>query len=193
MFFIHRKTLFFKDTLYYVEGSYIYIQTTLVSLKLKLSTDLLCLSDSNKNMYEVYSSITSLQSMNVKKKIKMVKTLFYYISAFLNNIISNSQQGSIARFRLTGRGYKSFPFIFTYLFKLGYSYLIFYTLPLTIRLKRKSKKKVFYNIMGLWNSQTMSYLNKIKGLKIPDVYCSKGIFKQHEQFQQKEGKKSFTL
>ncbi len=193
MFFIHRKTLFFKDTLYYVEGSYIYIQTTLVSLKLKLSTDLLCLSDSNKNMYEVYSSITSLQSINVKKKIKMVKTLFYYISAFLNNIISNSQQGSIARFRLTGRGYKSFPFIFTYLFKLGYSYLIFYTLPLTIRLKRKSKKKVFYNIMGLWNSQTMSYLNKIKGLKIPDVYCSKGIFKQHEQFQQKEGKKSFTL
>jgi ribosomal protein L6P/L9E len=144
-------------------------------------------------MYEVYSSITSLQSINVKKKIKMVKTLFYYISAFLNNIISNSQQGSIARFRLTGRGYKSFPFIFTYLFKLGYSYLIFYTLPLTIRLKRKSKKKVFYNIMGLWNSQTMSYLNKIKGLKIPDVYCSKGIFKQHEQFQQKEGKKSFTL
>lgn len=82
MFFIHRKTLFFKDTLYYVEGSYIYIQTTLVSLKLKLSTDLLCLSDSNKNMYEVYSSITSLQSINVKKKIKMVKTLFITLVHF---------------------------------------------------------------------------------------------------------------
>ena len=144
-------------------------------------------------MYAVYYSIIAIQSMNVKKKTRMVKSLFYYISAFLNNIISNSQHGSIARFRLTGRGYKSFPFIFTYLFKLGYSYLIFYTLPLPLRLKRKSKKKIFYNIMGLWTSQTLLYLNQIKCLKIPDVYCSKGIFKQNEQIQQKEGKKSFTL
>lgn len=101
--------------------------------------------------------------------------------------------GSSSRFRLIGRGYKAFPLINTYMYKLGYSHPLYYTLPISFKLKKKAKKTSFHQFIGIWSHKTHLYLGEIKSFRIPDVYCAKGIFERGHFFEKKEGKKAFTL
>lgn len=132
------------------------------------------------------------------------KSFYYYfinnnnfsIGSIIYNIrlfILNSIFGSIGRFRLIGRGYKSYPFYNNFLFKLGYSHLVYYTMPLNVSALRKDKKHYFFRIISTDNVIIFNNLFTIKNFRIPNVYSKKGFFPLGEEISFKQGKKAFSL
>lgn len=101
--------------------------------------------------------------------------------------------GSSVRFRINGRGYRLFSQLNHILFKLGYSHVINYTLPVQYEIQKKEKYQSFYKINGIGIENLGNILSNLKYLRSPNVYSKKGIFRIHEITLFKEGKKNFTL
>jgi ribosomal protein L6P/L9E len=196
MFFLNQKFLAGQNFIIYNEGSVIYTNTEFLSFSYKLPTYVVMIVNSQEHTYSLYSSIFvnyySTNSLPLTKYTTF-KNKFNFLFSNISYLISNSLYGCAARFRLIGRGYKAFPLINTYMYKLGYSHSIYYTMPLQIRIKKKTKKMAFHQFIGLWSHKTNLYLSEIKSFRLPDVYCAKGIFERGQFFEKKEGKKAFTL
>lgn len=196
MFFLNQKFISGQNIVIYTEGSVIYISSEFVSFSFKLPFSLILLVNSNFHTYTLYSSLFVNYYLNNNLplvKFKLFRNKFNFFFSNVTYLISSSLYGSVARFRLIGRGYKSFPLINTYMFKLGYSHSIYYTLPISVRVKKKTKRMAFHQFLGVWSNKTNLYLSEIKSFRLPDVYCAKGIFEKGQFFEKKEGKKAFTL
>lgn len=180
--------------IHYGEINYIYACTSLISFKIKLSNSLHIIFNTEQYLYYLYAPLrNNILNTNSETSLIKCKCKYNYVNSIIDYLLHSSVYGSSSRFRLHGRGYKALPFLHTYLFKLGYPYVLFYTLPLCIKLKKKKKRRFFHRFIGVWPHETQQYLSNIKALRIPDVYCAKGIFKKSEYFVKKEGKKAFTL
>lgn len=181
--------------IFYTEGNVIYLVSSIATVKIKIPTSLILFSE-GWGKHSLYISLFNRYFVTdslVHSDVIAFNATLYYLFARVSYIVSAISYGSVAQFRLLGRGYKTFPLINTYMFKLGLAQSIYYTLPINIRLRKRTKRMRFYKILGLWPQQVNQYLSEIKAFRIPDVYCAKGIFAKHMYFVQKEGKKAFTL
>jgi len=181
--------------IFYTEGNVIYLASSIASIKIKIPASLVLFSE-GWGKYGLYISLFNRYFVTDQVQYYNLiefNAATYYLFSRISYIVKSMSYGSVAQFRLLGRGYKTFPLINTYMFKLGLAQSIYYTLPITIRLRKRNKRMRFYKILGLWPQQVNQYLSEIKAFRIPDVYCAKGIFSKHMYFIQKEGKKAFTL
>lgn len=183
------------NCIFYTEGNVIYLISSIASVKVKMPASLFlfsegwgkhCLYISLFNRYFMLSTLSSIDFIQFNAHT-------YYLFARIAYSVNAVSYGAVAQFRVLGRGYKTFPLINTYMFKLGLAQSIYYTLPITVRMRKRTKRMRFYKLLGLWPQQVHQYLSEIKAFRIPDVYCAKGIFSKHMYFIQKEGKKAFTL
>lgn len=124
---------------------------------------------------------------------KKNKDLFKTDESLIKYVIRCIYFGSASRFRIIGRGYKVYNQINHLLFKLGYSHVINYTLPIYYEVHKKDKNNNFYKVTGIAKSELHSILSNIKSFRIPNVYSKKGVFIKDELVAFKEGKKNFTL
>jgi len=196
MVFLNQKCLSGTKFIIYIEGSVLYMNTSFVSFTSSIPNFLIIVLDSASNTYSLYNSlfITYYIFPSLSpSKYSFFKNKYHYYFSLFSYLISSSLYGASARFRLIGRGYKAFPLINTYMYKLGYSHSIYYTFPITSRIKKKTKRTMFHQFVGIWSHKTHLYLGEIKSFRIPDVYCAKGIFERGQYFEKKEGKKAFTL
>lgn len=139
--------------------------------------------------------VHSTHFIEIKNKylINNNKTTNKYFLNLLTFYLKTSYFGTAIRFRINGRGYRLFNETNHILFKLGYSHVINYTLPIQYEMQKKEKSQSFFKISGLGISNNSNILHKIKSLRYPNVYSKKGIFLKNELVQFKEGKKNFTL
>jgi hypothetical protein len=133
-----------------------------------------------------------------KKKIKYIYQCYY-------NNMNNYLFGLSIKYKIIGRGFKGIKKNNNLIFKLGYPILCFFTFPITycIWVKKKSKQKIYsfkhkrsYSRIftigcNTYNFYLLSY--KIDQLKIPDIYCKKGLFFRGKKIFFKKGKKAFSL
>jgi ribosomal protein L6P/L9E len=181
-------------SIFYTEGNVIYISSIIATVKMKTPSFVILFSEGWGSYTLSFSLFNrSFITKSCAVDYQQFNAPCYYIFAMVSYIVRAVSYGSIGQFRLLGRGYKTFPFINTYMFKLGLAHSLYYTLPISVRLRKKTKKMRFYKILGLWPHKVQQYLSEIKSFRIPDVYCAKGIFSKHMYFVQKEGKKAFTL
>ena len=78
---------------------------------------------------------------------------FTFNKIFFSKIISlhliSILNGFRGKFKIVGRSYKLHKKNNSLVFKLGYSHLVFKTLDLSIFLKKKEKKKLFFTLVSL--------------------------------------------
>ncbi|MGZ5549082.1 MAG: hypothetical protein ACXWFZ_14155 [Nitrososphaeraceae archaeon] len=173
----------------------IYVESSIASSKTKIPHSLILFSEgwgSYRLFFSLFNRYFILSNFN-KNTYTYFSTKNYYMFTMISYFVRSIAYGSLAQFRLLGRGYKTFPLINTYMFKLGLAHSLYYTLPIGVRVRKRTKKMRFYKILGLWPHKINQYLSEIKSFRIPDVYCAKGIFSKNMYFVQKEGKKAFTL
>nr|YP_009370727.1 ribosomal protein L16 [Eukaryota sp. BB2]AQL10433.1 ribosomal protein L16 [Eukaryota sp. BB2] len=88
--------------------------------------------------------------------------------------------------KISGIGYRFAIHLNLLVLKLGYSHLIFYLLPLTVRISRLGKSVI--SLVGLNNIIVSFTANYIKFFRLPSVYTSKGIRHRKETILSKQGK-----
>jgi ribosomal protein L6P/L9E len=156
----------FSNSFVYIEGNLILIISKISIKKLKLFNNFFIL---NKNsLFFIYSSIiNSLYSFNAS---------FKKIEFFLNEFFFGSFIGFSNGFRLIGRGYKAYTHINNFLFRLGYSHNIYYTLPFFVKVFSKLKFKKFWIIKSLDSLNLSKFIYLIRDFKMPNTYMYKGIY-----------------
>lgn len=129
--------------------------------------------------------INSNFNLNLNKKNTMNKIVFYnFLSLYLISIL----YGFRGKFKIVGRGYKLHKKNNNLIFKLGYSHLIYKTLDLSIFLKKKEKKKLFFTLISLNYYLISRYISNFKSYRIPNIYKKKGIFNNTKKVLFKFGK-----
>jgi ribosomal protein L6P/L9E len=115
-------------------------------------------------------------------------TVFYTNNKYLNNkiiyslnqirfFISANLYGLASRFRMIGRGYYLYSNKNILYFRLGFSHVIKFILPLDTQIKKKKKKKNFWVLHGFSLNQLSHIQQAIRGLRGPNLYSKriKGI------------------
>lgn len=156
----------FLNSFVYIEGNLIIIINQISIKKLKLTNNLFILN-LNSLFFLYHSIINSLfyLSINFKK-----------IEFFLNEFFFGSFLGFSNGFRLIGRGYKVHTHINNFVFRLGYSHNIYYTLPFFIKAFSKLKFKKFWIIKSLNYLSLSKFIYLIRDFKTPNTYMYKGIY-----------------
>lgn len=167
--------------LFYNELSSYYFANSLYTFKVKLYDDTIIRYMDN--MLFLQNKI--LENKKTLNRSYMINLLFFY---FKMNFFGKS-----IRFRISGRGYRLFSELNHILFKLGYSHVINFTLPIQYEMSKKEKHQSFFKITGLGVNNINNMLFNIKVLRQPNIYSKKGIFIKDKFVQFKEGKKNFTL
>jgi len=180
--------------IYYSEIDLIYVSTHLATVKYRMLPNYFIFFSDITNQYTIFTGCSEII-------LYRFKVTFAYdtnkdlngAAALISEFIDTSVYGDSARFRIYGRGFKAIPYIYSFLFKLGYPDAIFYSLPIYVKIRKKRKNQNFVKFTGVYTQRVQMYLNNIKALRIPDRYCAKGLFKNGEYFVKKEGKKAFIL
>lgn len=167
--------------LFYSEINYLISANELLFVKIKLENNIYI--KHKKTILHIYPKLLT------EKKVKNLK----YILNFLLFSLKNNYFGTNSRFRISGRGYRLFSEMNHILFKLGYSHVINFTLPIQYEIQKKEKYQSFFKITSIGTQNIGNFLYKIKTLRMPNVYSKKGIFRINELVHFKEGKKNFTL
>jgi ribosomal protein L6P/L9E len=129
--------------------------------------------------------LNSNLGIKLNKKYTINKILFQnFISLFIVSVLN----GFRGKFKIVGRGYKLHKKNNNLVFKLGYSHLIFKTLDLSVFLKKKEKKKLFFTLISLNYYLITNYINNFRSYRIPNIYKRKGIFNNTKKVLFKFGK-----
>ncbi len=124
------------------------------------------------------------------------KKLLFLLYSFLNNIDSWFKSiffGGFVKYKVIGLGHRGYYSKNTYLFKIGYSHLVFCFMPFIFSSKKKQKKKPFHKIIGLSQTSLDIFFFHIQNMRIPDIYSKNGIYSRNNYICFKKGKKSFLL
>jgi ribosomal protein L6P/L9E len=133
----------------------------------------------------LYLKYFLLNSYILNKNKNLDKILFQkFISLFLISIFI----GFRGKFKIVGRGYKLHKKNNSLIFKLGYSHLIFKNLNLSLFLKKKDKKKLFFTLISLNSYLISNYINVFRSYRLPNIYKKKGIFNNTKKVNFKLGK-----
>jgi ribosomal protein L6P/L9E len=171
----------FKFFFIYIERNNFLSIGKLGSFKLKLKINFYIYS-MNSILYLKYFL---LNSYILNKNKNLDKILFQkFISLFLISIFI----GFRGKFKIVGRGYKLHKKNNSLIFKLGYSHLIFKNLNLSLFLKKKDKKKLFFTLISLNSYLISNYINVFRSYRLPNIYKKKGIFNNTKKVNFKLGK-----
>ncbi len=102
---------------------------------------------------------------------KMKKTDYKLIKYFKECFYENK-----SKLKIVGRGWKIIKYNYQLLIKLGYSHMIFSNLSPILKSKIKKKKKKYYVFYGNSYNELSTTINKIKLMRVPNIYTKKGIF-----------------
>ena len=160
--------------------------------KFLLGGDLFYVKWKNRNSILYKNHLNSIFVINNKFSFYSYAKIIYNIQ-MLKNRLNLVFFGSSVRFRINGRGYRLFSQTNHILFKLGYSHVINYTLPIQYEIQKKEKYQSFYKINGIGLQNLGNILAQLKYLRLPNVYSKKGIFRKNDITLFKEDKKNFTL
>lgn len=116
-----------------------------------------------------------------------------YLYPILKSFFFGSFFGYYHGFRLIGRGYKAYLFFNNFVFRLGYSHNVYYTLPLHYKTSVKDKMKNFWTIRGVDINSLSVVVSLIRGFRIPNTYMHKGIYKMNDLYKIKATKKGNIL
>lgn len=176
--------IYTNDSLIYSEIDKLIINSSFGSKKYKITNKLplLFFISPEKNLVIGYSVCAF-------NKLKNNYLFFSFLQKFYYSILFSF----ICRFRVIGRGYKVFGNTNHFLFKLGYSHIIHFTLPITYKIFKKEKIIHFWKMNSIYKQEISNLLYKIYILRYPNTYSRKGIFLQDRFILFKEGKKNFTL
>lgn len=154
------------NVFYYVELNMYLIGTSISFFKYKFN-DLYFIFINNNFFYFFPFYLFSIGNsiLNIWKKNK-----YLFISFFKSNLFYN-----IKHLKLDGRGYKLYYYINYVIFKLGYSHLCYFLLPLSIYFYSKQKKS-YYKLVSFSISEMGNLLFRMQCFKIPNKYKKKGIF-----------------
>ena len=147
----------------YIEGSFILLFTKVNTKKMKFVSDTMFFV--HKSCLSVFKSIISILYSNIG-----------IISTSVRNLFFSTLLGYTHGFRLIGRGYKSYLDLNSFLFRLGYSHNIYYTLPFYFKGLLKPKFKKFWLIRSFNYLSLSRFVYFIKNFRIPNKYMHKGIY-----------------
>lgn len=114
---------------------------------------------------------------------------FKQLPTFLKTII----YGFDLKYKIIGLGHRGYFSKNLYLFKIGYSHLVFCFLPINIKAKKKKKKKIFHKLYSINKVTLFNFFFHLKNMRVPDIYSSNGIYNRTDFYSFKKGKKSFML
>lgn len=175
---------FFKYFFLYVEKTNLVCLSKLGSFKCKFNFFFISYFYNNLLLFKSLMLNNNFGN-KANKKYTINKILFQsFISLFIVSVLN----GFRGKFKIVGRGYKLHKKNNNLVFKLGYSHLIFKTLDLSIFLKKKEKKKLFFTLISLNHYLISSYINSFRSYRIPNIYKRKGIFNNTKKVLFKFGK-----
>jgi ribosomal protein L6P/L9E len=140
-------------------------------------------------LYFEFKKFLTIGKLGIAKFKANIKTIGNKIYSFCRGLFF----GFARRIRISGRGYKIYPTNNLTIVKCGFSHAFFLTFPIFIKFFEKEKKNFFYKILSTDLETVTDASNKLKGLRDPNIYSKKGIYKQHAKIKFKQGKKAFSL
>jgi ribosomal protein L6P/L9E len=149
----------------YVTVKKIYLLGSLGSIKFNENSSNI-ISENNSNLLLVRKKLLGVCIKN--KRISYVNKL--------SKLLINNLFGSLGKFKIVGLGYRLLYNDNQLFFKLGYSHIIYTHLSLIYYTKKKKKKKKFVSIGSISDKSLNMLINKIQSYRIPDKYCSNGIY-----------------
>lgn len=125
----------------------------------------------------------------------------FYISysySFLISLLSHSLWsiyfGFFSKYRIKGLGHRIYIKKNSFVFKIGYSHLLYKLLDYNlINSPKRFKKEYYFAIRGLDFVNLKRNIFLIQSFRIPNCYCYNGIFIQGLYIYPKEGKRGFLL
>lgn len=162
-----------RDVIFYIENNI--LMTCNISTVRKYNLNKYFNINICNNEVNIYNKIFNIGTKNndhnnfKKSKIKIIeyKLIKYFKEFFYENKL---------KMKIIGRGWKIVKYNYQILIKLGYSHMIFVNIYPVIKYKMKKKKKKYYLFYGVLNNELSKELNKIKLMRIPNIYTRKGIF-----------------
>lgn len=112
-----------------------------------------------------------------------------HISQYLTTLL----YGNFVKYKIIGLGHRAYFSKNIYLFKIGYSHLVFCFIPFCIRSKKKKKKKIFHKLVSINKILLNTFFYSLKSMRVPDIYSTNGIYNRNDFYSFKKGKKSFLL
>lgn len=151
---------------YYIELNMYLIGTSISFFKYKFnSIFFIYIQD-----YFFYFFSFSLLAFNNTVLLIWKKNKYLFFTFFKSNLFYN-----IKHLKLEGRGYKLYYYINYIIFKLGYSHLCYFLLPLNIYFYSKQKKS-YFKLVSFSTFSMGNLLFRMQCFKIPNRYKKKGIF-----------------
>jgi ribosomal protein L6P/L9E len=135
------------------------------------------------------SSFLSINSSFHARKHDLLSNLF--ISSLAYSLFSTFY-GFLNKYRFRGLGHRIYIRKHKFVFSMGYSHLIYRLLDLDLSNRQKKTKKVTYFCMrGVDNINLRNSIFNLQSIRIPNCYCSNGIFIHGIHVIRKQGKKPF--
>jgi ribosomal protein L6P/L9E len=163
-----------------------FVASKLGMLKFKIPSDVLVYTVKNVLIVRNNNYFSS------KKNNKSVRYVYYFIKK-LFNLIKNLTIGHTIKYKVVGLGHKALYSNNNYLFKLGYSHMVYCFIPILFMGRKKKKKKMFHKITSIENVNLNNFFFYIKHLRVPDIFSMNGVFNRTFYMEFKKGKKSFLL
>ena len=169
----------------YIENNLLFVITSIGCVKFKLKKNIIFFLVDN-NLIFNHSYLIAFN------KIKFDKNILYFVNN-LFNLLKNVTTVYSIKYKIVGLGHKVLYSKNNYLFKLGYSHMIYCLIPFNIRGKKKKKKLLFNKLYSINSIKLNNFFYYIKHLRIPDIFSMNGIFNRIHYMEFKRGKKTFLL
>lgn len=173
-----------NDLVLYKYSNTIYVSGYLGSLKFKLN-DIYWL--------ELTDNILFLKNkiLSVNSGKKTTTRNYAVILSKISNSLINVLYGSINKFKIVGLGYKLLFSNNQWVFKLGYSHLLYNNLSLKIYTKKKKKKRKYISVGSMNKCKLNLFLKSVENYRVPNKYSANGIFNRLTNIKLKKKKIQF--
>ena len=168
---------------FYFESNCLLISSKLGFIKLKLF-DSLCFYIDDWLLTNIRSSFIKHDKFN------------FYIYLFFNklsNIFKSIIYGFDIKYKVIGLGHRGYYSKNLYLYKIGYSHLVFCFLPIGLKAKKKKKKKMYHKLYSINSNLLSNIFYHLQNMRVPDIYSKNGIYNRTDYYEFKKGKKSFMM
>lgn len=184
-----------KKVFFYMEKNFMLFCGFLGSFKTKVNINVLILLK-NQSIYVTAPLIyQSRDLINCKKKHLSIfirngqlRLQFGLVKSILYRLATSCSKGYKAELELIGIGFKWMTHLNLLVFKIGYSHLVRYYLPLEYQIRKEGRSRLsFY---GLRQDTLNNVVSIVQRFRVPNIYSGKGIRFKDQKLILKEGKKS---
>lgn len=173
----------YYNSLNYIECNFLISLGTLGAKKMRLNESLLL------HFKKCFLNIEKSVFLNFSDQKDLWGKYHYGINNFFLSILF----GYLSGFRIVGRGYKAYVNFNNFVFRLGYSHNVYYSIPLFFKCKKKEKSSNFWLVRSLDYMKLTTLMTSIKNFRIGNIYRIKGIYRMNDVYRLKSGKKGVLL